>query len=176
MKTLKNKIGKIARTGALLTSLAFASGCVGMGAVMRGSDDPLTRATGVIMYHEGMHQDRMKEQKEGKPETNVNVNVGAPQDSQLYNQIKQIESYELINLDEGKKEIEIIGVENLGDYIYNKYNDEKFPERGYLFNTKINDIMRASNKLILDKDRGDKNIYFVDEKGRIYFAWPKKDK
>ncbi|MBU4116892.1 MAG: hypothetical protein KKG94_04025 [Nanoarchaeota archaeon] len=63
-KTLRNIVGGL----GLLT---LVSGCTGLGAVMATSDDPATRAIGTIMYHDGAHQDKIKEQEAGRNEVNV---------------------------------------------------------------------------------------------------------
>ena len=72
-KTLKNIIFG---TGLVIGGLGLASGltgCAGMGYTMMQDQDPRVRAIGNIMYHEGIHEERMEEAREGRSEVNVGV-------------------------------------------------------------------------------------------------------
>ncbi len=126
MKTLKSKmIGAIA-------GLAMLSGCAGLGAVYRQSNDPATRAMGTLMYNEGSHEQRMKEQREGRSE--VNVNVGS-YERQTMNQ-KQDYSYEIFNNDMNKIEIILTGEKNYLSYLVSRYNNGNFSKKGYWIHDK----------------------------------------
>jgi len=69
---MKKGLRSIIGTGLfIMGSAGFLGGCTGMGAVMSTSDDPRARLVGTLMYHEGAHEERMKEAREGR--TNVKV-------------------------------------------------------------------------------------------------------
>jgi len=134
MKTIDNLMAKGKMSLVLLTSLFVLGGCTGMGAAMSTSNDPKTRLIGTLMYHEGLHQDKMKEAKEGETKVNISESqrdFGYNTQQSPTTPVNQGEYFIVVNLATGKSET-IIGPHwDIYGKVIQKKKRAEYPE-GYM--------------------------------------------
>ena len=111
--------------GLMAVTCIGLTGCLtGAGYTMGQHHDPRVRAIGNMVYHEGAHQERIEEAREGRSQ--VNVYQGEHQQKQDFYTYSKI----IFNRDSGKKEIEINGW-HWNNYVIDHIKNNNFPKEGY---------------------------------------------
>ncbi len=127
-KLLKNKI----ITGTAIAGFGLASLVIdGCGMTPEG------RQFSQDMFRTYMHESIAKEVW-GSGQDRVEVNVYKEQE-----QIRKIYTYKIVNLDTEKEEIEVVGENNYRKYVFNNFNQGRFPEKGYVIVLRTNGKSRA---------------------------------